>query len=88
MSKAKKGHSMYNEEWKKKMKEKTWVKNKGNIKTIIQYDLAGNPIKEFVSSAEAKRSLGINPKNASINNNLTGISKSAHGYKWKYKEHF
>jgi group I intron endonuclease len=83
MSQSKKGHPMYNNEWKEKMKQKTWVSGTSS-KPIIQFDLDGNFIKEYVSCAEAKKAL--NTTSVSINNVLTGISKTAHGYKWKYKE--
>jgi group I intron endonuclease len=83
MSQSKKGHSMYNDEWKQKMKETTW-KSGTSSKPILQFDLDGNFIKEYVSSAEAKKELKT--KSVSINNALTGICKTAHGYKWKYKE--
>jgi group I intron endonuclease len=83
MSQSKKGHSMYNDEWKEKMKQKTWVSGTSS-KPILQFDLDGNFIKEYVSCAEAKKAL--NTTSVSINNVLTGISKTAHGYKWKYKE--
>ena len=83
MSQSKKGHSMYNEVWRQKMKESTW-KSGTNSKPILQFDLEWNFIKEYVSSAEAKKSLGV--KSTSINNALLGINKTAHGYYWKYKE--
>lgn len=48
---------------------------------IIQYDLKGNPIKEWVSQKDAKLELGIN----SINECLKGRQKTSGGFIWKYK---
>lgn len=81
MSKSKKGHSMFNDTWRKSISEA----NKGGTssKPILQYDLKGNFIKEWSSKTEASNALNIN--NASIANNTSGISKSAGGYIWKNK---
>ena len=81
MSKSKKGHSMFNDTWRKSISEA----NKGGTssKPILQYDLEGNFIKEWSSKKEASISLKIN--NVSIANNTSGISKSAGGYIWKNK---
>jgi len=83
MSQSKKNHPMYSDEWKEKMKQTTW-KSGTSSKSILQFDLEWNLIKEYVSCAEAKKSLGV--KSTSINNVLTGLSKTAHGYYWKYKK--
>ena len=57
--------------------------NKKNLRPINQFDLEGNFINSFRSVEEAKRSL--NKTSNSITNNLKGISKSAFGFKWEYK---
>ena len=49
-------------------------------KTVIQEDLDGNSIKEWVSANQAVLVYG-----KGIKNNLTNNNKSAYGYKWKYK---
>jgi group I intron endonuclease len=51
-------------------------------KTIIQYDLNNNFIKEYDSYTSAKNDTKIN----GINNVVRGISKTAGGYLWKYKQ--
>lgn len=50
-------------------------------KSIIQYDLNGNFIKEWKSISDAKKVYGNG-----IQNNLNNKSKTAYGFKWKYKE--
>lgn len=57
---------------------------KGNEKSIIQYDLSGNKMKEYKSLIDASIDTGV-CKN-SISRNLRGIYKNAGGYVWKYKE--
>jgi group I intron endonuclease len=81
MSKSKKGHSMYNDAWRKSISEA----NKGGTssKSIIQYSIEGNFIKEWPSKVVASNSLNINK--ISIANNTSGRSKSAGGYIWKNK---
>jgi group I intron endonuclease len=81
MSKSKKGHSMYNDEWRKSISEA----NKGGTssKPVLQYDKRGNFIKEWSSKVEAAKALNMN--NVSISNNTTGLIKSAGGYIWKNK---
>ena len=57
--------------------------NKGitrNQKSIIQCDLKGNPIKEWVNIVEAKKFI-----KADISSFLSGRQKTAGGFKWKYK---
>lgn len=59
------------------------LKNKYNgklSKPVLQYDLDGNFIKEYLSIAEAQRH-GYN----SICRCCKGITKTANGYIWKYK---
>jgi hypothetical protein len=54
-----------------------------NTKTIIQYNLEGNFIKEWNSIDEAAASLNI--KKQGICNNLKNRSKTSGNYVWKYK---
>lgn len=60
------------------------LKRRGkNVKEIIQFDMNEVQIKEWKSIREASNVLSI-PFN-SISNNLSGWSKSAYGFIWKYK---
>ena len=52
-------------------------------KAIVQYDKDNNMIKEYISIAEAGRTSGV--KKANIQHVLTGKTKSAGGFIWKYK---
>lgn len=56
--------------------------NKTYCKKIAQYDLDGNFIKEFPSTREANRQLGISY--ASIYYALKGERRTASGFKWKF----
>ena len=49
-------------------------------KPVLQLDLEGNIINEFKSQTEVKQLLNIDPQNV-----LRGKTKTAGGYKWKYK---
>jgi group I intron endonuclease len=49
-------------------------------KPILQLDLEDNTIKEFKSQTEIKQLLNIDPQNV-----LRGKTKTAGGFKWKYK---
>lgn len=53
-------------------------------KTILQYDLQGNFIKEWPSIMEIERQLGYSIAN--ICNCCKGKFKQAYGYIWKYKD--
>jgi group I intron endonuclease len=64
------------EESRKKMRE-------GKILPILQYDLQGNFIKEWLSPIIAARELLIN--NGSISHCLIGDNKTGGGFIWKYK---
>jgi len=48
---------------------------------IVQFDLQGNPIKEWISQKDAGLELGIN----TINECLKGRQKTSGGFIWKYK---
>jgi hypothetical protein len=84
MSNSKKNHSMYNDEWNKKMKETTW-KSGTSSKPILQYDLDGNFIREWKSLSEAAKTLTGKNNAGCISNVLNGRYKTSCGSKWKYK---
>ena len=50
------------------------------IKSIIQYDLNDNYIQEWISISAAIKVYG-----KGIQNNLNNKTKTAYGYKWRYK---
>ena len=53
------------------------------IKPILQFDKKGNFIKEWSSIISVEETLGI--LHTSICNNLKGLSQSAGGFIWRYK---
>ena len=56
------------------------------VKPVLQYDLYGDFIKEWISMSEAARVLNINISNIyACCNNYRG-AKSANGYIWKFKK--
>jgi len=55
--------------------------NKGNA--IIQYDLQGNIVQEWINMQQAAKYFNINSE--SIRQCLRGISKKCVGFKWSYK---
>lgn len=59
--------------------------NKTKSKAIIQLDLNGNVINEFISSYDAERQLDISESN--INQCCNGKRKTAGGYKWQFKSY-
>ena len=58
------------------------INNKGN-KTVLQYDLNGVFIEEYISIAQAKRETGVS--NSVISKCCKGEYKTAGSYIWKYK---
>lgn len=62
-----------------KGREITW--DRGRNSAVSQYDLEGNHIADFKSIAEAKRQVG-----GDIQSALSGRSKTAKGYIWRYKK--
>ena len=52
-------------------------------KSIVQYDKDNNIIKEYISISEAGRTSGV--KKSNIQQMLSGSSKSAGGFIWRYK---
>lgn len=57
---------------------------KKGTKTVLQYDLQGNFIKEWESGTEVARQLNINQRNISAC--CLRKKKTAGGYIWRYKE--
>jgi hypothetical protein len=57
----------------------------GISKTVLQYDLEGNFIKEWKSCAEVGRVL-FDGKSQCINDCASGRQKIGYGYQWFYKE--
>ncbi len=53
-------------------------------KAVLQYDLKGNFLNEYISAREADKQTGISYKN--ISQAVTGNSKTAGGYMWKFKD--
>ncbi len=55
---------------------------KTKSKTVLQYDLDGNLVKEWMSAMEIKRQTGWSQGN--ISSCCVGKRNIAYGYKWKY----
>ena len=95
ISKANKGKAMahkgkpFSEEHKAKIKAtRGFLKNRKNTwqpKAVLQYDLEGNLVKEFVSQREAQYIMG-KPKSDGVGAVCRGEQKTAYGYKWKFKK--
>lgn len=60
------------------------ILNQKNRKTINQFDLSGNFIKEYISLRQIERDLGC--FRANISPCLKGVFKQAYGFSWKYAE--
>lgn len=60
--------------------------SQAKFKSILQYDLEGNFIKEWLSITEALLSLNKNIKSDVIGACCRKKLKTAYGYKWKYKK--
>jgi len=73
ISKTKKGSTPWNK----------GRRNVGNLKPVLQYDLDGNFIKEYISIKDAKDKTGISAVNHCLKYDNY---KTAGGYIWKYKE--
>ena len=52
-------------------------------KRVVQYDLAGNEIRRWNTSAEACRFYGVT--RCMVSSACLGITKTACGYKWRYE---
>jgi hypothetical protein len=61
----------------------SYIKNKNNIKPIMQYDLKGNFIKEWTSATEAALFYSRSPE--SIRNCCNNKCKTSNGFIWKNK---
>ena len=97
-SKSMIGHSMYTEEWKQKIsksntgREITWGdkissslkdrKMPWRTKSVIQYTLDGNFVKEWESVAEISK----HPDYGFVGACVNGRQKTAYGYIWKHKK--
>ena len=57
---------------------------KDQSKSVLQYDLQDNFVKEYPSTHQVEREKGFNQ--GAINKCCKGKYKTAYGYKWKYKE--
>lgn len=64
------------------VKKKRGIYNTKKSKTVFQYTLDGEFVKEFPSVAEVERQLGYN--NSNISECCLGKRKTAYGYIWKY----
>lgn len=60
----------------------TRYKNKKGFKPVLQYDMRGNFIAIFESTASAAKATGC--YQGAISNNCVGRAKSAGGYRWAY----
>lgn len=69
--------------WTKEMYEKI---GKANSKSVIQLDLNGNFIREFSSTREAEEFINKGKRQNHIADVCNAKRKTAHGYKWIYKE--
>jgi len=95
ISKARKGITMahkgkpFSKEHKAKIKAtRDFLKGRPNTwqsKPVLQYDLDGNLIREFVSQQEAQYIMG-KPNSDGVGACCRGNQKTAYGYKWKYKQ--
>jgi hypothetical protein len=78
----------FSEEHKAKIKAtRGFLKGRKNTwyaRPVLQYDLEGNFIKEFVSQKEAQYIMG-KPKSDGVGAVCRGEQKTAYGYKWKFK---
>lgn len=80
MSETHKGMKL-TEEHKRKIGEK--LTNGRRSKTVIQYDLNGNFIREFPSTNEIQRQLGYSQGH--ISKCCNGKLKQIYGFKWQFK---
>lgn len=84
------GNSAYGYIWVKKeeyyegylQKYHHRAKCKSNDRSVLQYDFAGNFIKEYISASEAGKALGGKTVAGAAN----GKEKQSHGFLWIYKD--
>lgn len=55
-------------------------------KTVLQFDIDGSFIKEYASAKEAAKQFGNKNVAMQIGECCRGTQKTAHGFKWKFKE--
>lgn len=85
MSKAHKGHSCYNDEWRKSISKS--LKNKPKPyqnKIVNQFTINGDFIKQYESITQASQISGVGY--CVISHCCRGKGKTAGGYIWKFKE--
>ena len=70
----------------KKQRENAKRNGKKTSKTVLQYDLQGNLIKEWESTMEVERQLKIDNANISACCRRKYGYKTAGGYIWRYKD--
>lgn len=84
MSSKFKGKKHTHESWNKtRTAWKEWA-DKNLKRSVLQYDLNMNFIREYESINEAARAVNGNPSN--IKYTIEGTFSKAYGFKWKYKE--
>ena len=76
----------HSEETKRKISETKKGSIPPNIKKIKQYDMSGNFIKEWNSSHEAAKELGLSQGNIATVASGSGRRKSTGGFIWKWSE--
>jgi group I intron endonuclease len=69
---------------KKKSKEHVENMKLSRYKTVFQYDLHGNFIKEWLGASQIRDELGYNQSN--ITSVCNGLRKTHKGFIWKYKQ--
>jgi len=67
-----------------KINKKPIINTSSMNKAVIQYSKNGSIVKEYISIAEAGRLSGV--KKSNIDHVLSGRTKTAGGFIWKYKE--
>lgn len=76
----------FSEEHKKKMSEAKKGKDNPKAKSILMYDREGNFIKRFDCIADTNEYFGKDRSSSSINKCLSGRTKTAYGYVFRYAE--
>lgn len=69
--------------WSYKNEFPGFIKIHGNNSKVVQYDLEGNFIKEWLSMMDIQRELGY--PNSNISAVCRGKQKTAYGFIWKFK---
>lgn len=58
-------------------------KTKKSVKSVIQYDVDMNEIGRYASATDAAKAIGVKPYG--IIDCCKGLTKTSHGYKWRYE---